>query len=727
MEKSVTVLLYVLVFIVLLHACFAEEIFSDYIAEEGTATIDYEVYTAYEYNDYTGVRLSSNTYGSIIIETEGESTTKGPYTFTLDEIKQEGNDISFKITVEKESGSVSISREASATSATLGETIDMTVTITNEGSDNVKIIYKEDLPSTVSLDGTPEITKGTSTSTQKSTIADVYWSGVLYEGESATITYSFSIDRYPSTGTSITLDDIEFTYQDDTGTYPESVDAITISLSDPLTISFSSDSDEIQINDEVRYTVTLSNNLANNIEITSFALTLPDITVTSMDSQLKQSGNTYTWSGELNPFQEVYFTYYVTPKYPGTYTFSASADYDYNGEQTATETTAFSIDASDIVAEILLSSTSFDGGEPIIINYYVNNSDESISYSNVNIKISSSLFDTLNYVTALPAKQKILIKKQNFTAPYTNTEMEYETTLTGDLGNGDTFESSETITINPTEFTAPYAVAYTINGIDEENTNITMTLTLLTTLAQQPSRLAVVHSAEDYKKTISLTAEQITELFTTQSYTRSWNIPTLSFTEDSVEMDAQLQYIDNSGTYYKTLDSVEIPVYQEFVPEPTINETVNETITDTNDEPTNETTEIPTEEITESETPSVIISGEKEETSKKWGWFIVILAALAGFSFAVVFILKKKEKSAEIKKNIAQISGKQEQKKENIFERAKDMIIHDIPKPDEGYEKLEEFIKHSINQGKTKEEVKKILAAKGWIEDVLEIYLRQIK
>lgn len=714
-------IVYIALFFIFSSFVSADEVFSDYIAEEGTATIDNEVYTAHEYNDYTGVRLSSNKYGSIIIEEEGGSTTKGPYTFTLDEILEENNEVSFKITVDKEEASVTVSKEASSTSATIGDTIDVTVTISNEGSDSVDVTYKEDLPSTVSLDDSPEITKGTSTSTQKSTIADVYWSGVLYEGESATITYSCTIERYPNTGTTITLDDVEFTYEDDTGTFPESVDSLTITLTDPVTISFTNDNDEVQIGDEVRYTVTVSNNVENNIEIPSFVLTLPDITITTMDVELKESSDGYTWSGQLNPFEDVSFTYYVVPENPGTYSFSASATYDYNGEQTTSETTSFSIEAADIVPEIILSSATFDGGEPIIIYYYVNNSDTEISYSNVNIKITSTLFDTINYVTALPANQKILIKKQNFTAPYTDTEIEYETAFEGELGNGETFEASKTITVNPSEFTAPYAVSYTIDGIDEENTNITMALALLTTFAQQPSLLAVVHSAGDYKKTVSLTTEQINNLFKTQTYTRSWNIPTMAFTGDTVTLDAQLQYVDSSGMYYKTLDSIEIPIYQGVAITESANQTI-ENITDATADDKTTTTEADTQEE-----PSVVITGEKEQSSKKWVWFIVILAVLAGFSATAVFLVKKKEKSKEIKKNIEQISGKKSERKENILERAKEIIVHEIPSPEEGYEKLEQFIKHSLKQGKTGEEIKKILAAKGWVEDVLESYVRRVK
>jgi hypothetical protein len=470
------------------------------------------------------------------------------------------------------------------------------------------------------------------------------------------------------------------------------------------------------------YTLTIDNSLDTTVDISSLLLELPDIPITAMDTSLEETTEGYAWSGNLAPYEDMSFTFYVQPDSPGTYSFTATAVYEYNdAEMSSSETTAFSIEAADVVPEIVLSSTTFDGGEPIIIYYYVNNSDTELSYSSVDITIESPLFDTVHYATALPANQKILIKKQNFTAPYTDSALEYEIIMTGDIGSGNTFETTENVLINPAEFTAPYIVEYTIDGVDEQNTNITMTLTLLTTFANMPEKLAVVHTYEDYKKTVSLTTEQITDLFSTQTYTRSWNIPTVTFTKDSIDMDVQLQYVDASGTYYKTMDSVAVPVYQEAVieiEEADINIIVNETI----EEPD---TEIIVNETTEE--PEIIITGEEEQTTGKWLWFVGIVAAISGIAGAVVFLIKKKQKSTEIKKNIEKISGKKQESEESIFSKAKEIIIRDVPNPEEGYEKLESYIKHCFSQGKTEEEIKKILVAKGWIEDILDSYVRRLK
>ncbi|MEK6868066.1 MAG: hypothetical protein AABX98_04540, partial [Nanoarchaeota archaeon] len=402
-----------------------EIVFEDSVEEESTFEIDDETYTVYEYADYTGVRISSNKYGSIIIDEEGGSSTKGPYTFTLDSIT-DGNPVTFEISVEKEQTSVSVERKASNSTAAIGDEITITVTISNGGSDSVTVKYAEEMPSHVSVSGTPEITAGSTTSSQKSTIADVYWKSVLYSGESAVIVYTAYIGGYPSNSTTLSFDDVNFTYEDDTGQFSDTVDSLDIELIDPLAIAFTqvTDDDDIKVGAEVEYYVTLTNNVDKTMTVSSFLLTLSEyLTPVTIDTYLEETEEGYTWSGQLAPFEDLSFGLYVTPEAGGTHTFEGSADYTYgaSGETYSTSgDSSFSIDVRDVVPEIKLSRETFDGGEEIIIYYYVNNSDETVSYSAVDIKLSSDssdLFDSINYVASLPKKTKTLIKKQNFTAP----------------------------------------------------------------------------------------------------------------------------------------------------------------------------------------------------------------------------------------------------------------------------------------------------------------------
>jgi len=738
-------------FVLFLPFIFAETetVFEDSVEEEGTFELDDQTYTVHEYADYTGVRISSNTYGSIIIEEEGDSSTKGPYTFTLDSITQDGNDVTFEISVEKEQASVSVEREASNSTASIGNEITITVTISNDGDDSLTVKYAEDMPSHVSVSGTPEITVGSTTSSQKSTVADVYWKGVLYSGKSAVIVYTAYIGGYPSNTTTISFDDVDFTYEDDTGEFSETVDSLDIELLDPLAIAFTqvTDDDDIKVGGEVEFYVTLTNNLDKTMTVSSFLLTLSEyLTPSTLDTYLEETADGYTWSGELAPFEDLSFGLYVTPEAGGTHTLEGNADYAYGASDETYSTSgdgSFSIDVSDVVPEIKLSSETFDGGEEIIIYYYVNNSDESVSYSSVGIKISSDpsdLFDSINYVASLPKKTKTLIKKQNFTAPYTDTAMEYTVTMAGDLGAAGTFEDSETVTINPSTFTVPYALSYTVDGYDETYTNVTLVISLLTTLAEQPTRLAVVHTADpDYKKTVSLTTDAIAALFAGESQTRSWSIPAAGFTEESIDLTIQLQYDLASGVYYKSLSET-VPIYQkvEEVVEETNTTESNETETSSG----NETISVDAEGIDAEETAAVndtetnttgtnvVITGEKEQTSNKFFWFVVILLSLAALFGGGYFLFLKKQKEEGIKKSIESMTktGLEAEKKSISFlEKAKEIIIHDVPTPEEGYEKLESYLRHALSQGKTHEEIKKVLAAKGWLEEILDSYLQRLK
>lgn len=721
---------------------FAEEtIFEDSIAEEESVEIDGIMYTAYGYADYTGIRLSSNTYGSIIIEEEGGSYTLGPYTFTLSSISQGENGIvSFSISVTKEEGAATMHRTVSNYNPTISELVTVTVTLENEGADSVNVNYAEDLPSEVSLVGTPEIKKGSSTQTQKSGSADISWNGVLYLGESATITYVIRVNRYPSDGATISLDDVTFTYEDDYGKYTGSVDPLTLTLLDPLTMSigFQDDEEDIAVGNELEYLISLRNDVGKTMTVDSFTFTVSDsLEVTSIETSLEETDEGYTWSGQLQASEEVLFSVFVIPTAGGEQELTGTATYWYTTEEDTHETStssSFSIDVGALVPKIALNSATYDGGEEIIITYTINNSDQTVSYSNEEVTIRSELFDSLHYVVFLPAKIVTLIKKQNFTTPYSDTALEYTVTMEGTYGSS-TYEEDAIIKINPSTFTVPYAVTYTVDGVDEVYTNVTIAIQLVTPLAEKPASLAVVHTEEDsdFKKTISLTTEQIDTLFQEQKVERTWSIPTAAFSGSEVTLETQLQYVAGSATYYKS-GTITIPVYEEVsevVEEEVILELGNETLS-TNVTASQTLTNITeTEKETEEVKKELVITGEKEQTTKKWIFFFMVLLAIGLIALSLHYSIEKRQKKAAIQRHIEQISGQtttiKQEKKQSIFEKAKELVLHELPSPEEGYEKLQSYIESAFKQGKSQEEIKKILLAKGWLEEVLESYLKRLK
>ncbi len=714
----------------------AETIFDDSIAEEESVEIDGVTYTAYEYLDYTGVRLSSNKYGSILIEEEGGSYSLGPYTFTLNSISEgEGGIVSFSITVTKEEGAVTMHRSVSNYNPTINELVTVTVTLENEGADSAKVRYAEDLPSEVSLIGTPEIKKGSTTQTQKAGTADVSWNGVLYQGESATITYVVRVNRYPSDGTTIALDDVTFTYEDDYGEYTGSVDPLTLTLLDPLTMSitFQDEEEDIAVGNELEYTISLRNDAGKTMTVNSFTFAVSEgLEITSIETSLEETDEGYMWSGNLQAGEEVLFSVFVTPTEGGTHELSGTATYWYTTSDETHETStssSFTIDVGIVVPKITLNSATYDGGEEIIITYSINNSDQTVSYSNEDVTINSELFDTLHYVVFFPAKTVTLIKKQNLTTPYSDTALEYTVTMKGTYGSS-TYEEDATIKINPSSFTVPYAVVYTVDGVDEAYTNVTMSIQLVTSLAEKPTQLAVVHTEEDsdYKKTLALTGEQIDTLFQEQKIERTWSIPTASFSGNEVTLETQLQYVVGTATYYKS-GTITIPVYEEVsevVEEELIEGLGNETIA------TNVTeSEVLANMTEEKEEAELTITGEKEQITKKWVFFFMVLLLIGLIALGVRYSIEKRQKKAAIKRHVEQISGQistiTQEKGQSIFGKVKELVLHELPLPEEGYEKLQSYLESALKQKKSIEEIKKLLLAKGWVEEVLDSYLKRLK
>jgi hypothetical protein len=747
MKRGVVLfVLTMLLFILSSTSISAETVFEGDIADEATETIDGITYTVYGYSDYTGARISSNDYGSVIIEEIGGSSSYGDYTYTLNDIYEGDDAIYFSITVEKSGGDadVSFSRSATNYNPVLGEHVEVTITFENSGSETLIIYYSEELPSEITLLATPEVTLGTTTQNQQTGFNDVYFNGLVYGGEEAIITFEVEVDRYPSDGSgTIDFDEVVYTYEDDYGVYEGFVDPFIFTLGEPLGVDVSlyeGDEEIIAIGDQLEYTITVRNYIDQTLVIDSLSITSDGaLNIIEADIDLEETDDRFGWSGSLGAGQHVEFYIVVEPYGGGDHEISADAIYHYETEEeqyTESGSASFTIDVVSVVPKITLNSGgTYDGGEAIIIEYTINNSDPAVSYSNeeVSIATDSSLFDTINYIVSIPADSLYLVSRQEFVTPYSDLPLAYDIEIEGTYG-GSTYSEDATITINAATFTSPYVIEYTVDGVDEDYTNVTMDIVLLTTMTTIPSKLAVVHTADDYKKTVSLTTDEISALFSEGVVERSWSIATLAFSGDIFTLNTQLQYSVGEHSWYKSR-SIALPIYEEFVEgnesvevnqSVGINGTGNETIVG------NVTSEFDVgtaQDTTTEEETTLVISGEKESTIKKWIFFILVLLLIGFVAVSVKFYVQKHQKAAARKKRIEQISGQETSigEKANMFGKAKEIVIHDAPSPVDGYEKLHSYIQHAVSQGKTGEEIKKVLIAKGWLEDVLDSWINRLK
>ena len=61
-----------------------------------------------------------------------------------------------------------------------------------------------------------------------------------------------------------------------------------------------------------------------------------------------------------------------------------------------------------------------------------------------------------------------------------------------------------------------------------------------------------------------------------------------------------------------------------------------------------------------------------------------------------------------------------------ILDKAKEKFSSvEVPEPSYDHGAIEEYIKMARKKGKTPTEVKKALIEKGWLEDVVDLYLKQ--
>jgi hypothetical protein len=124
----------------------------------------------------------------------------------------------------------------------------------------------------------------------------------------------------------------------------------------------------------------------------------------------------------------------------------------------------------------------------------------------------------------------------------------------------------------------------------------------------------------------------------------------------------------------------------------------------------------------------VKIQGRKEHTVKRIVMVLLGLIFCAFFALSFQKFMKVQRTKSHRNKKVKEIQkGKSEgneQNKDAFLEKVKGrMVLVQTPKPTEGHNKLEEYIKYWKEKGRPEEKIKELLVKEGWLEDVVDVYL----
>jgi hypothetical protein len=551
-------------------------IFSDYIPEEESVLIDGYDYTAFFHRDYDPqykyndtVRLSSNIYGSLILE-KNVTITKKPYTFYYSDFLNADGKYQYFITVKKHLPSLVVYRAITGANETpqIGDVVSTSVRLVNQGTDTIQVIYAENVSKEVHLLDFPEITVHNSTKSYRDLPADLYWAGVLYDGETVTISYGFKIIDYPLLTNSITFSDFYTSYKDPFTSYENIIEPLTFTLQEPLLLVMRGDTEQLILGANTDYELTLDNTDNEEISVEKLKIHIPKGTsIYHMDERISSKGNNFFWNGTIPPMKNITLSFTITPTYLGSHSMIIDATYlQENSHLTRSirHTEEYIISSQNLTPEIEFDTTGFTGGNNVTINFLLKNNDSSAHYKDEQVIISSPLFEEEHYRLSFPKKKTKQITQKIIQLPYTDKDISYPIWMNFTSG-GFWHATNKTLTVRKDGQVLPLTFNYSIVSINDNVIGFLLTMKPLGSVLLES--LSVLHTTEVYEEKIDFDKQQLFALYNEGILETYFEIPPSSDT-NRLGLDTTVSYNLMGVTHYSSFAQLiqlnrTLPIVQE--------------------------------------------------------------------------------------------------------------------------------------------------------------------
>ena len=361
-----------------------------------------------------------------------------------------------------------------------------------------------------------------------------------------------------------------------------------------------------------------------------------------------------------------------------------------------------SVFASD-VQPIIIMEDSYGSGDTANIYFSVRNEGFKY-YDDVGVDIISPLFDSTSYRIALDPRETIRVRSVEVSLPYTSEELTYPINFTATIyPEGDVYLTTKNLVVGESDSDNSIVLRYRSEVIDE--TQVTVYITIEKLKGGDVTSLTLVNYYDEIKKTIELSEEELNELNDNKYKVVSFSVNIIGMEGYGFPIGFEMSYNQDDNDFILTKNG-------EIIFAPELVEIVEE---------------------------DVVVVEEDEDTDVKGpitdkgiftrGVVRFIIFILLGIIVAIVVqrYIKYRGKKKFIKETIYELKGEEGPVEEkSILDKAKEKFSSvEIPEPSYDHGAIEEYIKLARKKGKTPTEVKKALIEKGWLEDVVDLYLKQ--
>jgi hypothetical protein len=393
----------------------------------------------------------------------------------------------FQISIDTITAALTAARTAN-NKVPYGELLNVSVAITNSGESDLQVTYTEEIPAYYKMED--KLTFVTDDVTNEwnsfSPAGQLYWKGTIKAGETTTLHYQYRVIGFKIGSDDISLKpgNVEYTYVGNK--YNVNVPETSVEILRPFIVDISLSKDNIKINGETVFKITLTNAYDSAVDINSLKIYLPETCVPDGkifgldDKNADQEEGYYLWDGSLSSGRNQSFEIPVTAKYSGASDLVVNVTYRYNGYSSSDKfSKQLNVLVQPLVTQLYINTTQINAYDTYLLNFSALNTNRGLTFRNLRISIASAdLFPTqhFNYPTVLYNSlitSNILV----FNAPWVDApkiytisfEGTYETPNKQTLG----FSINSSITVNPVQFNR-LVDTKDIFFLDNENSELNM-------------------------------------------------------------------------------------------------------------------------------------------------------------------------------------------------------------------------------------------------------------
>jgi len=722
--KKITILL-------IFHLCIYMSngaIFDGWVSDEQDIQIGGENFTIQSSDNTALVLESNNSERRKVVVNLNEPIVQQGYSYLFTDIKNDldeylekhnltnihssttGN-FTYRLIIEKPSPDISISRTTSEQEIAIKDKFNISIVISNSGEESVIGTYQEELPSFLKKIGSLTYELNDRTYEYDSPGQSIEWKGALKEHGSINLLQE--VELVGITNTKILKLEkgiLKYTFLGET--YKEELEIKELEYVIPLLIELDIDQHHITVGEEQAVSLTVTNQRTQHFDIGQLKIEFNENSVLYDDNyeNLAYKNNAFIWTGKVKEVPKE-FTFSLKPIHTGNTTINIIVNATYRGwKEVIVEDYLFTADLTHPEIKIQVPK-SVDSNSDLEISFGIKNDGE-YAYKDISANITSNLFDDTRYLFVSLSPGNFVSKSDAYKIPWfdksTRKNVDFSYAYTSIFNETFYGTINKSITVNKIEFDPLLSITLENYYWNYTNESKYINLTAVFRIKTNDSiskPVVQLQFKEDYD-TLNPTIANLSGNGTL--FTKRISLP--KNTRDlSVNISARYE-LDNEKYFFS--DKILLKTPRVAVVHNKATSIINKSNSLIYAKPNEGGIRIDYSQLSANQIITVAL---------------VLLTIFFIIILAVLIPRKKKKGYAKPLSNFSpedteRIVDRPVEKIE--FKINQDSVTDAAPTPSSNLDLLSQYIETCKSQGMTPDKIKSHLVAKGWLEDVIEVYLR---